>query len=171
MADRENQPVILVGADAAQEQNRRLAEESKKLIESRGGKRLDETVPGGWFIGADGVPHDSEGHKLDAPGVKAAGKVEDPEARLRELEAEMAVLRSRVALGAGVMAATQREGLVQTAWGTVEGVSPEAKEAGQEPPPDESILGVERDVERQQKEQERARKDADKAAAKGEKKR
>lgn len=28
-------------------------------------KRLDETIPGGWYIGADGRPHDAEGRPLD----------------------------------------------------------------------------------------------------------
>jgi len=52
--------------------------------------RIDETIPGGYYIGADGVPHDAHGRPIDvepepvktdgeADGQPDTGELSEPE--------------------------------------------------------------------------------------------
>ena len=73
MADKPN---IVVQLSPRQAAARQIQEEL--AAKAAAGETFNETVPGGYFIGTDGEPHDSEGRPIkkaaEAEATKAKGK-------------------------------------------------------------------------------------------------
>lgn len=118
-----DRPLMVVDARAFQAQQ--LAEEVEELRAS--GRRLDQTQPGGYYIGADGTPHNAHGLRLDDDAVKAAAKERNPAERIAELDAERAALVAQLEADAARQAAESQP--------TTDGASEEAEKAAQRKPP------------------------------------
>lgn len=91
-------PVMVIGTP--QHSARVLAEEMAEL--KRSGKQFDKTVPGGRYIGTDGVAHDAHGKKLKGAKKPAAeeedelpGVADLAEALEGKTDAEIRAMRAR----------------------------------------------------------------------------
>lgn len=69
MADQEVTAQQVVSMPADLYARKELAREME--AQRKAGIKLDETRPGGYYLGADGKPHDAEGRPIEEPAPEA----------------------------------------------------------------------------------------------------